>query len=155
MRESTIARFLAGEATAAELAEEDHGGDLTEDVDVEPAKLLRFVDAVERGELSVERLASIATAIIESDHFDYDDLMEAILSEWSHSEFDVADSRHYLGANPGLKWWIRHFLPALVAAALVLAGLVWFVMTHNLMAWIPLALGLLILVWLEVRSGMS
>ncbi|HEY6140555.1 MAG TPA: hypothetical protein VI670_22600 [Thermoanaerobaculia bacterium] len=154
MRESTIARFLAGEAAAAELAGEDYVGDLTEDVEVEPAKLLRFVDAVERGELSPERLAAIAKAIVDSDHLAYDDLVEAMLYEWSRSEIDLADSRRFLSGKLDRATWTRYILPALGAAALILAGLVWFVMTHSLMAWIPLALGFLLLVALEVRSGM-
>jgi len=153
MRESTIARFLAGEATAAELAEEDHGSDLTEDVDVGPAKLLRLVDAVERGELSPERLAIIARVIVDSDRFDYDDLMEGILSEWLDSEFDAADSREFLTGRPSRATWTRYILPALGGAGFILAGLVWFVRTHNLMAWIPLILGFVILVSVEVWSN--
>jgi hypothetical protein len=153
MRESTIARFLAGEATAAELADEDHGGDLTEDVDVGPAKLMRLVAAVERGELSPERLAIIAGAIADSDRFAYDDLMEGILYEWSHSEFDAADSREFLTGKPSRATWTRYLLPAFGGAGLILAGLVWFVRTHSLMAWIPLILGFVVLVSVEVWSN--
>jgi fatty acid desaturase len=88
--------------------------------------------------------------IVDSDHLAYDDLMEGILYEWSHAEFDAADSREYLSGRPSLATWTRYILPALGAAALILAGLVWFVMTHDLLAWIPLALGFLLLVVLKI-----
>ena len=39
------------------------------------------------------------------------------------------------------------------AAVVILAGLVWFVRTHDLMAWIPLILGFVVLVSIEVWSN--
>jgi hypothetical protein len=98
MRETAIARFLAGEATAAEL--EGDGGDLTEDFDVEPDMLLRFVDAAEQGELPPRALTAAAKTMLDSDRFAWmDDWVGVVLYRWSTSWVDLAEARRSL--SPG------------------------------------------------------
>jgi len=95
MQESAIAPFLAGKATAAEL-----GGDgeaLTNDFDVDPGMILRFVDAGERGELSPEALKTAAKVMLDSDRFVWaDDIIAEVLCEWADSSIDLADARRWL-----------------------------------------------------------
>jgi hypothetical protein len=95
MHETAIARFLTGEATAAEL--EGDGGVLTEDFEVDTEMILRFVDAGERGELSPEALKTAADVMLESDRFIWvDDIIADVLYEWSESSIDLADARRWL-----------------------------------------------------------
>jgi hypothetical protein len=95
MHETTIARFLDGEATAAEL--DGDGEPLTKDFDVDTDMILRFVDAGERGELSPETLKAAANVMLDSDRFIWvDDIIADILYQWSESMIDLADSRRWL-----------------------------------------------------------
>jgi len=95
MHETTIARFLAGEATAAEL--DGPGEPLAKDFDVDSEMLLRFVDAGERGELSPEALKAAADVMLESDRFVWvDDIIADVLYDWSESSIDLADARRWL-----------------------------------------------------------
>src|SRR6266516_6133409 len=99
MHETTIARFLAGEATVAEL---DGGGEpLTKDFDVDTEMILRFVDAGERGELSPEALKTAAKVMLESDHFVWvDDIIASVLCVWADFSIDLADARRWLAPRP-------------------------------------------------------
>ena len=95
MDETTIARFLAGEATAAEL--DGDGEPLTKDFDVDTEMILRFVDAGERGELSPEALKTAADVMLESDRFVWvDDIIADVLCVWADSSIDLADARRWL-----------------------------------------------------------
>lgn len=95
MHETAIARFLAGDATAAEL--EAEGEPLTKDFDVDTKMILRFVDAGERGELSPEALKTAADVMLESDRFVWVyDIIADVLYEWSESSIDLADARRWL-----------------------------------------------------------
>src|SRR5216110_2785385 len=91
MHETTIARFLAGEATAAEL--DGDGERLTKDFDVDTEMILRFVDAGERGELSPEALKTAADVMLESDRFVW---VDDVLCVWADSSIDLADARRWL-----------------------------------------------------------
>src|SRR5437773_1482396 len=95
MDETTIARFLAGEAKAAEI--DGPGEVLTKDFEFNCEMLLRFVDAGERGELSPEALKTAANVMLESDRFvAVDDITVDVLYEWSESSIDLADARRWL-----------------------------------------------------------
>ena len=99
MDETTIARFLAGEATAAEL--DGDGEPLTKDFDVDTEMILRFVDAGERGELSPEALKTAADVMLESDRFVWvDDNEIGVLYDWSSSSVDLAEARQWLSVGP-------------------------------------------------------
>ncbi|HKS25828.1 MAG TPA: hypothetical protein VJZ76_23760 [Thermoanaerobaculia bacterium] len=95
MHETAIARFLAGEATAAAL--DGDGEPLQNDFEVDPEMLLRFVDAGLRGELSPEALKTAADVMLDSDRFVWaDDIIVDVLSQWSDSMIDLADTRRWL-----------------------------------------------------------
>ena len=95
MHETAIARFLDGEATAAEL--DGDGAPLQKDFEVDPEMLLRFVDAGLRGELSPEALKNAADVMLDSDRFVWvDDIVVDVLSQWSDSMIDLADTRRWL-----------------------------------------------------------
>lgn len=99
MHETAIARFLAGQATAAEL--EGEGGELSEEFVIEFEMLERFVEAAKRGELSPETVAAAARMIVDSDHLVWaDDIVESAVYHLAMSTLDPADPRSWLYGKP-------------------------------------------------------
>src|SRR4051812_20241142 len=95
MHETAIARFLAGEATAAEL--EGEGEPLTRDFDVDTKMILRFVDAGERGELSPEALKTAAEVMLLRGRFVWAaDILADVLYGGSESPTALPAARRWL-----------------------------------------------------------
>lgn len=141
MRETTIARFLAGESVDLE----SHGEDLADDFEVTRDMVVRLLELAERGELPMPALRSMATAIVDSDRLGTNDaLVSAILHDWALPGADLADTRYWLTYKPDPAVRRRRIalqIAALLSAVLITGGLVWYGVTRERAAMLTMFAG--------------